>query len=273
MITWFHFFSPEAVLLNIGPVKLYAYGLILVGGMTAGLLVTAWLAEKFGITKEAIYDLAFWLIIWGIVGARIYHVGLEWPYYSQHLVDILKIWQGGLAIHGSVIAGALVIIIFSRRRGFTFWSLAGAVVPGLVLGQAIGRWGNYFNQELFGRPTDLPWGIFIEPARRVAPYLNESFFHPTFLYESVAGIVIFIFLMGVIRYFDNEKNNDGFDTERLGKFMTAWYLIGFGLYRFLVEFIKIDATPMALGLRWPQVVSLGLMVGGVVILIKTRIRE
>lgn len=259
----FHNFAPSEVLISIGPIKVYWYGLIMVVAMVAGLGVTKSLAAKFKIRAEIIYDLGFWLIIWGIVGARLYDVLLEWAYYSQNLWDIFKIWQGGLAIHGAVIAGLTVVIIFALRHKLSFWAVVGAVVPGLVIGQAIGRWGNYFNQELFGRPTDLPWGIFIDELHRPLNYASYSYFQPTFLYESLCSLLIFGFLMWLIKYFDQLGK---LEVEERGKILVGTYFILFGLYRGLMEFIKIDVTPVLWGLRWPQIVSLILMIIGGIIL-------
>lgn len=271
MITAFHDFVPSEVLISIGPIKVYWYGLIMVGAMVAGLGVAKSLAARFKIGVELIYDLGFWLIIWGLVGARLYDVLLEWSYYSQNLWDIVKIWQGGLAIHGAVIAGLTVVIIFALRHKLSFWSVAGVVVPGLAIGQAIGRWGNYFNQELFGRPTDLPWGIFIDELHRPLNYASYSYFQPTFLYESLCSLLIFGFLMWLIKYFDQLKDRG---AKELGKIVIASYFILFGLYRGAMEFIKIDVTPMIWGMRWPQVMSLILMIiGGIILCITLRVRQ
>ena len=267
----FHDFVPSEVLISIGPIKVYWYGLIMVSAMMVGLGVAKSLAARFKIGVELIYDLGFWLIIWGLAGARLYDVLLEWSYYSQNLGDILKIWQGGLAIHGAVIAGLMVVIIFALRHKLSFWTLAGVVVPGLVIGQAIGRWGNYFNQELFGRPTDLPWGIFIDELHRPLNYASYSYFQPTFLYESLCSLLIFGFLMWLIKYFDQLKDRE---AKELGKIVIASYFILFGLYRGLMEFIKIDVTPMIGGMRWPQIMSLILMIiGGIILYYALRNKE
>ncbi len=271
MLDGFHNLAPTPVLMMIGPIKLYWYGLILVVGMMLGIVSSGRLAKRFGLSAEVIYDLSFWLIIWGIVGARLYDVLLEWSYYSQNLWDIVKIWQGGLAIHGAVIAGLMVVIIFALRHKLSFWSVAGVVVPGLAIGQAIGRWGNYFNQELFGRPTDLPWGIFIDEVHRPLDYANYSYFQPTFLYESLCSLLIFGFLMWLIKYFDQLKDRE---AKELGKIVIASYFILFGLYRGAMEFIKIDVTPMIWGMRWPQIMSLILMIiGGIILCITLGVRQ
>ncbi|HRH22180.1 MAG TPA: prolipoprotein diacylglyceryl transferase [bacterium] len=271
MMNVFHDFVPSEVLISVGPIKVYWYGLIMVSAMMVGLGVAKSLAARFKIGVELIYDLGFWLIIWGLAGARLYDVLLEWSYYSQNLGDILKIWQGGLAIHGAVIAGLMVVIIFALRHKLSFWTLAGVVVPGLVIGQAIGRWGNYFNQELFGRPTDLPWGIFIDELHRPLNYASYSYFQPTFLYESLCSLLIFGFLMWLIKYFDQLKDRE---AKELGKIVIASYFILFGLYRGLMEFIKIDVTPMIGGMRWPQIMSLILMIiGGIILYYALRNKE
>ncbi|MDP2366504.1 MAG: prolipoprotein diacylglyceryl transferase [Ignavibacteria bacterium] len=258
MINWLHTFSPQPVLLAIGPVTIYWYGLMLVLAMLVGILVAVKLAKLYKIKSEVILDLSFWLLIGGLVGARLYHIGLEWTYYSFNPWDIFKIWQGGLAIHGGIIAGLIVLIIFAKRRGLNFWLLSSIVVPALAFGQAIGRWGNYFNQELFGFPTNLPWGIPINPANvPVAYVLNSanSYFHPTFLYESLFCLLLGAFLVLAHRLAKKEKN-----LMANLQAITLSYLIFYSVGRFILEEIKIDPTPMVGVLRWPQAISLVVMI-------------
>jgi phosphatidylglycerol:prolipoprotein diacylglycerol transferase len=258
MINWLHTFLPQPVLLAVGPFTIYWYGLFLVLAMLVGIFITVKLAKLYKIKSEVILDLSFWLLLGGLVGARLYHVGLEWNYYSLNPWDIFKVWQGGLAIHGGLIAGLLVALIFAKRHRLNFWTLSAIVAPAVAFGQAIGRWGNYFNQELFGFPTSLPWGIPINPANVPAAYvLNNTirYFHPTFLYESLFCLLLGVCLLLAHRAAKQEKNL----TANL-QAITLSYLIFYSVGRFILEEIKIDPTPMVGVLRWPQVISLVIMI-------------
>jgi prolipoprotein diacylglyceryl transferase len=259
MFNFLHNFSPTPVLLSFGPLHIYWYGLFIVLGVLAGLTVSLKIAKKFGLSPNKIFDLAFWLIIFGIIGARIYHVFLEWGYYSQNYWNILKVWQGGLAIHGAIIAGLLVLFYFCWKEKVNFWLVAAVFAPGIALGQAIGRWGNYFNQELFGTPTNLPWGIPINLMNRPDQYISADFFHPTFLYESLGDICIFIILILIIRKFLQKKWQNY-------KIILLVYLILYSALRFSMEFLRTDTTAYFLGIRWPQIMSSLIIIVCVVLL-------
>jgi len=222
-------------------------------GIITALYVSFYLGKKyFDVDKETIIDLAFWLIIIGIIGARIYDVFLQLPYYLEHPFQALQIWKGGLAIHGAIIAGLITIYIFSKKRKIYFFKLTSLIVPGLVLGQAIGRFGNYFNQELFGLPTNLPWGIPINFINRPLEYINEIYFHPTFLYESLGSLLIFIVLFFIYNFtFKRAKFSNYFFV-----WSTSLYMILYSILRFSLEYLRIDQTPDFLEMRWPQVISL-----------------
>jgi phosphatidylglycerol:prolipoprotein diacylglycerol transferase len=249
MFYFLHNFSPTPVLISVGPLHVYWYGLFIVLGVLAGLSITLKLANKFGLSANKIFDLAFWMIIFGIIGARVYHVLLEWGYYSQNYWNILKVWQGGLAIHGGIIAGLLVLFYFCWKEKVNFWLVAAVFAPGVAIGQAIGRWGNYFNQELFGTPTNLPWGIPIDFMNRPDRYLSASYFHPTFLYESLGDLLIFIILLLIIRQFFIKKFTNY-------KIILLAYLIMYSALRFSTEFLRTDITAYFFGYRWPQVISI-----------------
>lgn len=230
--------------------------------MIAALLVSLYLAKHYQIPRDTVFDLSFWLILGGLIGARLYDVLLELPYYIAHPWQIAAVWRGGLAIHGAIIAGMVVIWIFSRRRKISLLKLSALLVPGLALGQAIGRWGNYFNQELFGRPTNLSWGIPIDILNRPAAYVADRYFHPTFLYESLGCLAIFIFLFGLNQLMIRRK---GFSSS-----FYAWslglYMVLYSVLRFSLEFIKIDKTPYFLGMRWPQIMSLIIIAGAILLI-------
>lgn len=256
MFTLLHTFTPDRVLINIGPLTIYWYGLFVALGIFLGLLLVVHLAKKYNIHKDKIYNLAFYLLIFGLLGDRLYEVFSNWGYYSNNLLDIFKIWQGGLAIHGAMIAGLIVLYVFGKRNKISFWLLGDLLVPALALGQAIGRWGNYFNQELYGKPTDLPWGIPINLSNRVEPYLNNQYFHPTFLYLGlwclmVAGVLV---LMHKARA-KSEKSK----LLKTGNIMLSYFFL-YSIGRFSVEMLRLDPMPVIAGLRLAQWASLVLVV-------------
>ena len=198
MLTFLHTFEPQPIILQLGPLALRWYGLLMVTSMIAGLLIVLRFARQEKIKSDDVFDLAFYLIIFSLLGARLYAVLLELPYYLNNPFEIIAVWHGGLAIHGAIIAGGLTLLVYCRKKRQSFWQWADRLVVALPLGQAIGRWGNYFNQELFGKPTDLPWGIPISPVNRPVEYLTSPYFHPTFLYESLlnllnVGLLLFLF--------------------------------------------------------------------------------
>jgi len=254
---YFHNSAPQDIALSFGALQLHYYGLILAGAMALALWLSCRLAKHFDIKAEMVLDLGFWLIISGLIGARLYHVALEWSYYSSHQTEILMVWQGGLAIHGGVMAGALALYIFSQRFAVSFWKLAGTIAPGLLLAQGLGRWGNYFNQELFGRPTSAPWGIYIDLAHRPLAYSSFEHFQPTFFYEFLAALIGVAIMLSLIKWLSRSLT-----PVKLGALLGGFYLVWFGLYRGLIEFIKIDSTPIWWRLRWPQLISLLLILAG-----------
>jgi len=244
---FWHNYLPNPIFFSVGPLTIHWYGLILV----LAILIGTWQAKKYFIKKnilttEQFEDLTFYIIIFGLLGARFGHVVFfNFNYYLQNPLDIFKIWHGGLSIQGALLFGFLTVIIWSRRHKINFWKLTDGIVLVVPLGQAIGRWGNYFNQELFGRPTSGWWGIPIAPINRVVPYQEFIYFHPAFFYESVLNIVLFIVLYRI-----SLKNNIKRGT------LTLAYFAGYGLIRFLMEFVRIDDTLVFWNLRLPQVISL-----------------
>lgn len=243
-----------------GMIKIYWYGFFIVLGFFIAFAVLNFLAKKYKLNKDNISDLVFYLFVFGLVGARVYDIFLEWRYYLQHPLNIFKIWEGGLAIHGGIIAGVLVIWYFVKKNKikglngekiYNFFKLSSLIVCVLPLAQAIGRLGNYFNQELFGLPTSLPWGIFISPENRPLRYLGYSFFHPTFLYEALGDLLIFIILFFIHQRLI-KKNEFSFKNSFL---IVSLYLILYSALRFSLEFIRVDFAPTIFGWRFPQIVS------------------
>ena len=250
MINFLHTNIPNAIFFQIGPLTIHKYGLLMVCGMLLGIFLSIKLASYYNISKNIIVDSAFNLLFGGIIGARIYHVFLELPYYIAHPIDIFKIWNGGLAIHGAIIAGILITWHFTRKNNINLWTLLSIYAPALMLAQAIGRWGNYFNQELFGLPTNKPWGIPISSENRVSGFENFEYFHPTFLYESFGNFTIFIILI-FLHFLIIKK------IKKIKPlFIVLIYGFLYSILRFSLEFIRIDNTPELFSLRWPQIASI-----------------
>ncbi len=263
MNIFLHHWLPSATLLSFGPITIHWYGLCLVLAIFAAILTTIYLGRRYQIDSDTIFNLSFWLIIGGLAGARLYDVILELPYYLNYPIRIFAIWQGGLAIHGAIIAGLIISWFFAKHHDISFFKLCSLLVPGLALGQAIGRWGNYFNQELFGLPTNLPWGIPISLANRPAMYISSTYFHPTFLYESLGCLIIFLVLLCLNLIAIKKK----ILSATFFIWSTALYMVLYSVLRFSLEFIKIDITPVILGLRWPQLISLVIFFSSIFIII------
>lgn len=265
-MSFLHTFHPNPILISFGPINIYWYGLLVVMGILAAIFTALKLAGYYNVKKETVIDLAFALVAGGIIGARLYDVLLELPYYLNHPLDIFKIWQGGLAIHGAIIAGIIAIWLFSKKSGLNPWLAASIVVPGLALAQAIGRWGNYFNQELFGAPTGLPWGIPIDLMNRPLEYISYEFFHPAFLYESIGNFIIFVVLI-FLHFLMIKKNVARYELSVMS------YAILYSILRFSTEFIRIDKTPVIFNLRFPQIASLVIIFLSVALLLLPKIKS
>lgn len=253
-MNFLHAFSPSPIAITVGPISVYWYGIVLALAMSGALLLAIRLAKAYKVSSETIIDLAIWLIIGGLIGARLYEIGLNFSYYINSPLEILQIWNGGLAIHGGLIGGCLALFIFAKKRSLDFWKLASLLTPAVAVGQAIGRWGNWFNQELFGLPTSKPWGIPIEFIHRPETHQSYLYFHPTFLYESIGSLVICLLLLFLLR------------NRVRSQIVVGGYLILYGILRFCLELIKIDPAPLIHGVRWPEIMSLILVIIGVSII-------
>jgi phosphatidylglycerol---prolipoprotein diacylglyceryl transferase len=245
MFNFLHTYNPQPVLFEIGWFRIHWYGLIVVIAILLGLWLITRLAQRQKFDKEQWDRLIFYTLIFGLIGARLYHVFLEWTYYQEHLLEIFKVWQGGMAIHGAIIFGGITVYLFCRKYNWPLFLILDIMALGLILGQAIGRWGNYFNQEIFGLPTNLPWGIFISEANRPMELMSQVYFHPTFLYESLLNLLLFILLyLGFTRLI------------RLPGMVFSSYLVGYSIIRFSLEYLRIDDTLLVYGVRWPQIFSI-----------------
>lgn len=249
MFLAFQFQSPGPILFHLGPISIRWYGLLIASAVLIGITLSQYLASRRKVNPDLVGDLGIWLVIAAIPCARIYYVLFQWQEYAQHPGDIIAIWKGGIAIHGAILGGVSAAIIFARLKKISIWQLADLVVPSLALGQAIGRWGNFFNSEAFGKPTNLPWKLFIPPSNRPPEYLNYDYFHPTFLYESLWNLVVFGILISI--FFWGLKHRS---RLRVGT-LTLLYLIAYSLGRFWIEGLRTDSLMLG-PLKIAQIVSL-----------------
>jgi len=244
----------DPIAFSIGNFSVRWYGLLIALALIIGILVSYFIAKyrigdrpkiiktpdgketAGGKEAEEIINFAPFAVIFGVIGARLLHVIVNWGYYAAHPSYIFAFRQGGLAIQGVMLGGVLALVVFCKVRKLDFWLWADIIAPALVLGQAIGRWGNFFNQEAFGMPTSLPWGIYIDPMYRPADYSNADFFHPTFFYEFIANILLFCLLLLMHRMY--KKRPDKFPEGLI----FATYLGVYALYRTIIEFYRIDSS-------------------------------
>jgi len=247
------FASPGAIALELGPIQIRWYGIL----MATAILVGFWLAHRRAVQEalpaDQLLRAAQWAVVAGLVGARLYEVAFNWDYYGRFPWKILAVWEGGLAIHGGLIVGPLVGAWLARRWGVPVLRALDVIAPSMILGQAIGRWGNFFNEEAFGAPTDLPWKLYISPDHRPVELRHVDFFHPTFLYESLWNLLVFALLVRWIR-------------PRVGRYPGAVFFAYIGLYsvgRFMIEAVRLDSFwigPFRVG----QLASIaGVLVAGV----------
>lgn len=245
----------DRVFLSIGPVNIYWYSVLIVVSIIIGMYFSLKEAKKNGITKEFLYDLIFYLIPISILGARFYYVIFNFSVFKDNLLDIFKIWEGGLAIYGAVIAGALFIIYYCKKKNKNVLLTLDTIAPYLILGQAIGRWGNFINQEAHGPLTTFEYlkSIHIPNFIIRGMYINGSYYIPTFLYESLWCLLGFIILLIIRR-----KNK--YKSKGLLLFM---YLIWYSIGRFLIEGLRTDSLYLGV-FRVSQLVSLALILIGII---------
>ncbi len=245
----FQFTSPGPILVKIGPLTIRWYGLLIATAVLLGVSLSQYLAKRRHVDPDLVGDLAIWLVVGAIPAARLYYVLFQWPEYAQHPESIVAIWQGGIAIHGAILGGIVAALIFTRLKRVSFWQMTDIVAPSLILGQAIGRWGNFFNSEAFGRPTNLPWKLFIPPERRPPEYLSNEYFHPTFFYESMWDLMVFGLLLTL--FFRGLK---GRPRLKIGT-ISMVYMVAYSLGRLWIEGLRTDSLMLG-PLRIAQVVSL-----------------
>ena len=270
--------SPGSELLNIGPINIRWYGFLISLALFFGLFLSKKLAKSRGVNPEYINKLLPSLVFSSIVGARIYYVIFEYRLFSGNnfftsiyflnlkikLPSFLAIWEGGIAIHGALIGGFISLLIFCKSNKLHFKTILDLIIPSLILGQSIGRWGNFFNNEAFGLPTNSPWKLFIPIQNRPMEFANYEYFHPTFLYESLWNLIIFLILI----YIFNKQTK--INTVKPG-LISCIYLISYSFGRFWIEGLRTD--PLCLGgyppfceggLRIAQFISIFLFSSGLI---------
>lgn len=254
----------------VGPLKIYFYGIIIMLGVLAAIRVSIKEAKRRNLDSECVWDMVPWLLILGLIGARLWHVltpskslGAGVEYYFNNPLEILNTRKGGLGIPGAIIGGVIALWIYTRKKNLNFSTWTDIIAPGLALAQAIGRWGNFFNQELYGPPTNLPWGIYIDPEHRLPGYEQYATFHPMFLYESLWNLFNFFLLLFIARKYEQELNpGDVFWT----------YLIVYPLGRFMLEFIRIDPSYVR-GVNVNQVTMGVVSMVGIAMLLYSRLKR
>jgi len=270
--------SPGSQLVNLGFFSIKWYGLLIALSILLGLNLSKKLARSRGIDPHLISEMLPSLVLSSIIGARIYYVIFEYRQFSGdnfftpikifniylNIPSSLAIWEGGIAIHGALLGGFLSIYLFCKSKKIPLKIFLDLLMPSVILGQAIGRWGNFFNNEAFGIPTNLPWKVFIPLSNRPIIFANYQFFHPTFLYESLWNLLIFILLI----YVFNKQNKD---NSILPGLITCLYLITYSFGRFWIEGLRIDSLCLGGyppycegGLRIAQFISIFLFSSGLI---------
>ncbi|MBR6459449.1 MAG: prolipoprotein diacylglyceryl transferase [Actinomycetaceae bacterium] len=256
--------SPPVSVWHIGPFPVRAYALAIICGIILAWYILSRRYRTKGGDADVCIDIAVWAVVFGIIGARLYHVATDWQLYfgqGRNPVDAFKIWNGGLGIWGGVAAGALGAYIAARRNNLRLAPIGDALVPGLLLAQAIGRFGNYFNQELYGKPTDVPWALEIDAAHLTGGYPVGTTFHPTFLYETLWC------LLGIAVLLWCEKR-----FSLIGGQLFAAYLIWYTAGRFWIESLRIDSAHHILGLRLNMWTSIIIFIGACILFVYLRKR-
>jgi prolipoprotein diacylglyceryl transferase len=254
--------SPSSGVLEIGPLNVHAYGVMLLLGIAAATGLTGIRWTRLGGDWDLVLRVAMWGVAGGIVGARLYHLVTSWNEVPDEWWGAFAIWKGGLGVWGGIAGGVLAGAVVVRRAGESVYRFMDAAAPGLLLAQAIGRLGNYFNQELFGRPTDLPWALEIDPENRPDEYFDSTTFHPTFLYELLWNAIGVLVLLWVGRRFRVKPPG-------LFALYVAWYTF----FRFFEELLRVDPSKELGPLRLNGWVSIGVFVCAVVAFFWSQRRE
>ena len=263
------FTSPDKIFISLFGYDIYWYGLFLALGIIFSVLLSHYVAKKF-YKQDFVIDFTPVILVVGIIFARLYYCLINWNYYSNFPAKILFIREGGISIHGAIIGGILTIFClwflsrkFDKSFNLSFLQVCDIFAIGLPLGQAIGRWGNFFNSEAFGLPTNLPWKLYIAPQYRPEAFLNFEYFHPTFLYESILDIVVFAFLILMFKKYKADSKGQ----------ITALYLILYAVCRFFIEFLRTDSVLNFGILHIAQIASIIMFSIGISILIYIKYKK
>lgn len=253
----------DRVFLNIGGLTIYWYGVIIVSGLILGLYLATREADRLGLKKDLIIDFIMFAAFFAVLFARIYYVVFEWEQYANGpWWSVFAVWEGGIAIHGAILGGVLTAIVYARVKKISFWQLADIVAPSLILGQAIGRWGNFMNQEAHGGPiseaTYNNFHQYLPDFIMNQMCIDGVMYHPTFLYESVWNLLVFIFLIVLRKY--NPLRGEIFLS----------YLITYSIGRFFIEGMRTDSLYIVGELRTAQLVSIGLILLGIILILYRR---
>lgn len=265
------FTSPGADAIQIGNLIVHWYGIMIALAFLVGVYTIQKVCDFYKDDKlffkendtppqDYLMDLSIVLLISAIFGARLYYCIFDWRYFSHNISEIFQIWQGGISIHGAILGGFIGGLVFCARNKLNWQRYADVVSVGLVLGQSIGRWGNFFNSEAFGAPTNLPWKLYIPAQFRPETLINYEYFHPTFLYESLLDFTIFLILVFYVR---RKLYN-----YRGGVFFT--YLILYSIVRFFIEGLRIDSIYYVFGLPLAQFISILLLIVSILSLIRIK---
>jgi phosphatidylglycerol:prolipoprotein diacylglycerol transferase len=251
----------DPVAIQLGPLAVHWYGLILGTGVLVGLLLAMKETKRIGHNPDIFLDLVMFGVPISILFARLYYVTFEWDYYQDHPAEILAVWKGGLAIHGALIGAILTGIVFSRYKKISFWTLADIAAPSLILAQAIGRWGNFINQEAHGGPTTLAFLQSLNLPEFIINqmYINGTYYHPTFLYESLWNVAGFIVLILIRKYL----------PIRRGELFLS-YLIWYSIGRFFIEGMRTDSLMLTETLRIAQVIGVVIIAVSIILWVVRR---
>ncbi|SDI44496.1 prolipoprotein diacylglyceryl transferase [Natribacillus halophilus] len=250
----------DPIAFELGPLSIYWYGVIIVLGAAIGYVIATREAKKHGYPSDIFADLLIWAIPIALISARLYYVLFQFDYYMENPAQIIAIWEGGLAIHGGLIGAVLTAVVFARVRGYSFWKLADIAAPSIILGQAIGRWGNFINQEAYGGEISRAFmeNLMLPDWIIDQMFIEGAYHHPTFLYESIWNVLGFILLL-ILRRVNLRRGN-------LFLIYIIWYSFG----RYFIEGLRTDSLMIADVLQVAQLISVILIVGAIILMIFRR---
>ncbi|WP_270180088.1 prolipoprotein diacylglyceryl transferase [Alkalihalobacillus sp. CinArs1] len=253
----------DRIAVQLGPISIYWYGIIIALGAYLGLVLAVRETQRQGLPKETFVDLILWAVPIAIISARIYYVIFQWGYYKDNLGDIFAIWEGGIAIHGALIGSVITALVFTQKRGLSFWKITDIAAPSIILGQAIGRWGNFMNQEAHGGEVTREFleNLMLPDFIVNQMFIEGTYYHPTFLYESLWNLVGFVILILLQR--TNVKRGEVFLSY------VIWYSIG----RFFIEGLRTDSLMLTESLRMAQVISVVLIIGAIITIVYRRMKK